>query len=118
MNLNNQKNILKRISKTLKRLGISPNKEGYHYLKDCILICLEKDELKVTKKIYLLLSKKYHKTTSSIEKAIRVAIENGWNNCDLSYSEDLFENTINYNKGKPTNYEFIATISEDIRLDL
>ena len=87
-------------------------------MKDSILLCLDDDEIKVTKKIYVLLSEKYHKTSSSIEKAIRVAIENGWNNCDLSYSEDLFENTINYNKGKPTNYEFIATILEDIRIDL
>ena len=112
-----RKSILKRISITLKKLGISPSKEGYYYLKDGIYICVTKN-VRIPKDLYPEIAKKYHKSSSAIEKAIRTAIEIGWINCDYNYSEELFSNTINYNKGKPTNYEFIATITEDINLDL
>ncbi len=112
-----RKSILKRISITLKKLGISPSKEGYFYLKDCIYICIS-ENIRFPRDLYPKIAKKYNKKTSAIEKAIRTAIEIGWTNCDYSFSEELFANTINYEKGKPTNYEFIATITEDINLDL
>lgn len=113
------KKIIKKITIILKKLGISPSRQGFFYLIDSIVLCLNKDiyNLNITKDIYLKLSKKYHKKICSIEKAIRIAIEIGWNNCDLSYSEKIFENTIKYDKAKPTNKEFITTIAEEIYLE-
>jgi len=114
------KELLKIISKTLKILGISPSKEGYYYLRDSIYLYITnpKYHFKITKELYPYLSKKYQKTESAIEKSIRTTIETGWNNCDLDYSNELFANTIRYDKGKPTNNEFIATVSDYIDLDL
>ncbi len=114
------KKIDKKISMVLKKLGISPSREGYYYIKDSILLCLDMElyNLNVTRDIYYTLSKKYQKNISAIEKAIRKSIEIGWNNCNLAYSEEVFENIINYDKAKPTNKEFIITIAEDISLDL
>ena len=114
------KEILKKISTALKKLGIAPSKEGYFYIRDGILICVKKEvyDLNIYKDIYEYLSIKYHKKVSAIEKAMRIAIEIGWNNCNYSYSEELFQNTINYDKAKPTNKEFITTIAEDILLEL
>ena len=114
------KKIDKKISMVLKKLGISPSREGYYYIKDSILICLDNElyNLNITKDIYYVLSKKYQKNISAIEKAIRKSIEIGWNNCNLSFSEEVFENIVNYDKAKPTNKEFIITIAEDISLDL
>ena len=114
------KEILKKISTALKKLGISPSREGYFFIRDGILICLKKEiyNLNISKDIYECLSTKYHKKASAIEKAIRIAIEIGWNNCNYSYSEEVFENTINYDKAKPTNKEFITIMAEDILLEL
>ncbi len=111
---------LKRISKELKLLGISPSREGYWYLRDSIYLCLinQKYNIKITKDIYPTLSKKYHKKSTAIEKAIRTAIEKGWTNCNLEYAIELFANTIPYDKDRPTNSEFISTISERISLEI
>ena len=109
-----------RISKELKQLGISPNREGYWFLKDGIYICIIKKRynLKITKDIYPELSLKYHKKTSAIEKAIRTSIEKGWTCCDIDYADKIFGNIIPYNKDRPTNDEFISTISDFISLEL
>ena len=114
------KEILKRISKELKNLGISPNREGYCFLRDGIYICLKEKRynLKITKDIYPALSAKYNKKVGAIEKAIRTAIERGWTYCDLEYAEKVFANIIPYNKDRPTNDEFISTVSDYISLDL
>ena len=112
--------ILKRISLELKKLGISPNREGYWFLRDGIYICLQekRPNLKITKDIYPRLSAKYNKKISAIEKAIRTSIEKGWTYSDLEYAEKLFANIIPYNKDRPTNDEFISTVSDYISLDL
>jgi two-component system response regulator (stage 0 sporulation protein A) len=114
------KEILKRISKELKKLGISPKREGYWFLKDGISIYLTENNysLKITKDIYPILSIKYNKKASAIEKAMRTSIEKGWTNCDLEYANEIFGNVIPYDKDRPTNYEFIKTVSEHILLEL
>ena len=114
------KEINKKISSVLKQLGISPNREGYWLLKDSIYIYLTKDvmKIKITKDIYLELSKRYSKKTSAIEKSIRTTIEKGWTNCDLDFANQIFSSTIPYNKDRPTNNEFISTVSEYLSLEL
>ncbi|MBQ4030559.1 MAG: sporulation initiation factor Spo0A C-terminal domain-containing protein [Bacilli bacterium] len=114
------KQIYKKISSVLKQLGISPNIEGYWLLRDSIYIYLTNNivNIKITKDIYLKLSRKYHKKTCTIEKSIRRAIEKGWNNCDLDFANEMFSNIIPYNKDRPTNNEFISTVSEHLSLEI
>lgn len=113
------KDIMRIISKELKLLGIPPSREGYWFIRDSIYLYMTKDRfnLKITKDIYPKLSKKYNKKTSAIEKAIRSSIEKGWNNCDLDHANELFTGIIAYNKDRPTNNEFISTVSEYISLE-
>jgi two-component system response regulator (stage 0 sporulation protein A) len=101
----------------LNKLGISPNKDGYRYLCEAIRIC-SKDELylhNITTKLYPLLSDIFNKKISSIERSIRYAIEVGWLNSDYNYSNELFKNTLSYNKLNPSNSLFIATIVEYLK---
>ena len=107
------------ISQALKQLGISPNREGYCFLRDSIIICLNecRYNIKITRDIYTRLSKKYNKKIPAIEKAIRTAIEKGWTNCDFDYADKVFANIVPYNKDRPTNDEFISTVSDYIALE-
>ncbi len=109
-----------RISETLKKLGISPSKSGYLYIRDGIYLYVTHPEhqYKITKELYPYLSEKYQKTQAAVEKSMRTAIETGYNNCSLEYSNEVFANIIRYDKGKPTNNEFITTVSEYIILEL
>ena len=70
----------------------------------------------VTKALYPTLSKKFSTTPSRVERAIRHAIEVAWNRGQIEMHEKIFGYTVNSNKGKPTNSEFIAMIADRIRL--
>jgi len=72
----------------------------------------------ITKQLYPDLAKKYKTTPSRVERAIRHAIEVAWNRGQIETVESIFGYTVNSNKGKPTNSEFIAMIADKLRLDL
>ena len=71
----------------------------------------------ITKVLYPTIAKKYNTTTSRVERAIRHAIEVAWSRGKMDTIDELFGYTINHGKGKPTNSEFIALITDKIRLD-
>ena len=72
----------------------------------------------ITKQLYPDLAKKHKTTPSRVERAIRHAIEVAWNRGQIDMIESIFGYTINANKGKPTNSEFIAMIADKLRLEL
>ena len=71
----------------------------------------------ITKLLYPTIAKKYKTTSSSVERAIRHAIEVAWNRGKVELLEEMFGYTISAGKGKPTNSEFIALIADKMRLD-
>ena len=70
----------------------------------------------VTKVLYPSVAKKYSTTTSRVERAIRHAIEVAWDRGDVDTLNHFFGYTIQNNRGKPTNSEFIAMIADNLRL--
>ena len=70
----------------------------------------------VTKELYPSIAKKYNTTASRVERAIRHAIEVAWGRGKIDTINSLFGYTINNEKGKPTNSEFIAMIADKLRL--
>ena len=72
----------------------------------------------VTKVLYPEVAKRYRTTPSRVERAIRHAIEVAWDRGDLETLQKFFGYTVSNAKGKPTNSEFIAMISDQIRLKL
>ena len=71
----------------------------------------------ITKLLYPTIAKKYKTTSSSVERAIRHAIEVAWSRGKMDVIQDLFGYTIHAGKGKPTNSEFIALIADKLRLE-
>ena len=72
----------------------------------------------VTKVLYPEVAKRFHTTPSRVERAIRHAIEVAWDRGDLETLQRFFGYTVSNAKGKPTNSEFIAMISDRIRLKM
>ena len=70
----------------------------------------------ITKLLYPTVAKKFSTTSSRVERAIRHAIEVAWDRGDLDVLNAYFGYTINNDRGKPTNSEFIAMIADKIRL--
>ena len=71
----------------------------------------------ITKQLYPEIAEKFHTTPSRVERAIRHAIEVAWGRGQQDAVESIFGYTVSAAKGKPTNSEFIALISDKIRLD-
>ena len=101
-------------------IGVPAHIKGYQYLRDGIMMVVNNIEVinQITKQLYPDLAKKYKTTPSRVERAIRHAIEVAWNRGQIETVENIFGYTVNSNKGKPTNSEFIAMIADKLRLDL
>ena len=50
--------------------------------------------------------------------AIRHAVEVSWNRGDLKLMETIFGHSVDIDKAKPTNSEFIVTIADKLRLEM
>ncbi len=93
--------------------------KGYEYIRDSILILYKEQELAgaITKELYPEIAEKYHTSVSRVERAIRHAIEVSWNRGNIDLMEDVFGHSVDYDKAKPTNSEFIVTIADKLKLE-
>lgn len=107
------------ITELLHEIGIPAHIKGYMYLRSAILQAyLNADYLgQVTKVLYPEIAKQYYTSASRVERAIRHAIEVAWNRGNVDAIDDIFGYTISATKAKPTNSEFIAMISDKLRLE-
>ena len=71
----------------------------------------------ITKELYPEIASKYDTTTSRVERAIRHAIEVSWTRGDYELMEEIFGHSVDYDRAKPTNSEFIATIADKLKLN-
>lgn len=108
------------VTEAIHQVGVPAHIKGYEYLRESILMVLSDRELinSVTKQLYPAVAKKHKTSASRVERAIRHAIEVAWNRGDTETLNNIFGFTINQAKGKPTNSEFIAMISDNLRLEL
>lgn len=106
------------VTKIIHQIGVPAHIKGYQYLRTAILLTVNDSEIinSVTKILYPTVAKKYQTTTSRVERAIRHAIEVAWDRGDVEVLNSYFGYTIQINRGKPTNSEFIAMIADNLRL--
>ena len=107
------------ISKLLHELGIPSHIKGYQYIREGIALVYEKPEIigAITKQMYPDIAKMYDTTVSRVERAIRHAIEVSWNRGDWDLMEEIFGNSVDIDRAKPTNSEFIVTLADKLKLD-
>ena len=108
------------VTDIIHQVGVPAHIKGYHYLRDAIMLSIKNSEIanSVTKLLYPTVAKKHKTTASRVERAIRHAIEVAWDRGDLDVLNSYFGYTVENNRGKPTNSEFIAMISDKLRLRL
>lgn len=108
------------ITEILHQIGVPAHIKGYHYLRSAILMSIETPDIinAVTKQLYPSVAKKFSTTASRVERAIRHAIEVAWDRGDMDILNSYFGYTIHTSRGKPTNSEFIAMISDKLRLQI
>ncbi len=118
MSANANTDIETQVTKIIHQIGVPAHIKGYQYLRTAILLTINDSDIinSVTKILYPSVAKKYQTTTSRVERAIRHAIEVAWDRGDVDTLNAYFGYTIQNNRGKPTNSEFIAMIADNLRL--
>lgn len=108
------------VTEIIHQIGVPAHIKGYNYLRESIILAIKDEEIinSVTKTLYPTVAKDHSTTSSRVERAIRHAIEVAWDRGDVNVLNSYFGYTIHNNRGKPTNSEFIAMISDKIRLRL
>lgn len=108
------------ITDLMHEIGIPAHLKGYQYLRTAIAMSVEDIEIlgSITKILYPTIAKKYLTTPSRVERAIRHAIEVAWARGNREAIDEIFGYTIDMGKGKPTNSEFMALLSDNIRMQL
>lgn len=116
---NKERDLESSIAKIIHEVGVPAHIKGYLYLREAIWLVYHDIELlgSITKVLYPKIAEKYHTTPSRVERAIRHAIEVAWNRGDLESLSSLFGYPVNVSKSKPTNSEFIAMVSDRLRLE-
>lgn len=117
---NGDDNIEALVTNVIHEVGVPAHIKGYQYLREAIIMVVDDIEVinQITKTLYPQIAVKYKTTPSRVERAIRHAIEVAWGRGDQKTVENIFGYTISAAKGKPTNSEFIAMISDKLRLEL
>jgi len=107
------------ITNLIHEIGVPAHIKGYQYLRDEITLVVQNMEVlgAVTKELYPVVAAMNNTTPSRVERAIRHAIELAWNRGKVETLEALFGYTVQQQKGKPTNSEFIAIIADKLRLE-
>lgn len=108
------------VTNLMHKVGIPANISGHQYLREAILMVIEDRGLitGITKELYPSVAKKHQTTAAKVERAIRHAIEVSWGRGRIDLLEKTFGYTINPERGKPTNSEFIAMVADKIRMEL
>ncbi len=112
-------NLEKSTTKILHELGMPSHIKGYQYIRDGIMMLYERPEVigGITKELYPEVAAKYDTTVSRVERAIRHAIEVSWNRGNWQLMEEIFGHSVDIDKAKPTNSEFIVTVADKLRLE-
>ena len=108
------------VTEIIHEIGVPAHIKGYQYLRDSILMAVHDMDIlnSITKQLYPAIALRNHTTASRVERAIRHAIEVAWSRGKMDTIDEMFGYTINNGKGKPTNSEFIALITDRIRLQM
>ncbi len=122
INLKNNNKIFNQdaiITDLLHNLGIPSHIRGYQYIKEGIQIVYRNTNMisYITKDVYPEIAKKFQTTPTRVERAIRHAIEISWSRGDINLMEDIFGNSLNVNRDKPTNAEYLTTLAERLKVN-
>jgi two-component system response regulator (stage 0 sporulation protein A) len=115
----NENSLEAEVTNIIHEIGVPAHIKGYQYLRDAIIMSVDDMEVlnSITKLLYPTIAKMHKTTPSRVERAIRHAIEVAWGRGNMNTIDKLFGYTINNGKGKPTNSEFVALISDKLRLE-
>lgn len=107
------------VTELLHQLGVPARLNGYHYLREAIMMLVDDMEIahSITKVLYYDVAKKHNSSMNRVERAIRTAVGVSWERGNTEVFERIFGYSILSGKKKPCNSEYMVQIADRIRLD-
>lgn len=108
-----------RISEIMNIFNFNNCMQGYNYIRDSIFMAVTQMNRKYnfSKDVYPAIAEKYETSSTSVERAVRVAISNSWKRTNENVRKMFFNQNSLKNCKKPTNSEFILIIADYIRVE-
>ena len=108
-----------RVEAMLRSLSIGEGTAGWRYLAAAIGLCARDERCfyALSRAVYPAVGRRFGASAAAVERLIRHAIESAWLRGDMERQYALFGNTVDEKRGKPTNGEFIARVTEALRLE-
>ena len=104
----------------LRRLAVPPRLKGRRYMgvAAAALACSPALGASYRERLYPYVAGQCGTTPQAVERAIRTAVESAWLQGSLEGIQALFGLTVDADKGKPTNAEFLSMLAQHIREEL
>jgi len=111
-------NLYSELTNVMHQIGIPAHVKGYQYIREAVLMVVADPSLlgAVTKELYPDVAKKYDTASSRVERGIRHAIELAWERGHTDTLKQIFGYSMNVDRQKPTNSEFIALLADKFRV--
>ena len=108
------------VRNVLLELGTPDHLVGHPYVVEAVLLVVENRNYinNISFGLYPQIAAKFDTTASRVERGIRHLIELTWIRGDMDILCSFFGNTVNPDRGKPTNGEFIARLANIVREQL
>ncbi|MCI5497652.1 MAG: sporulation initiation factor Spo0A C-terminal domain-containing protein [Firmicutes bacterium] len=115
-----EKNLDRKVVDILLSLGISPNLQGYTFLKESIKLAIYNPSYigAITKIMYPTIAIKFKTTACRVERSIRHALEVSYMKGKIYNINEIFGLKILEENEKPTNSEFVALIADRLALEI
>ena len=113
-----EKDAVLEVTNLMHQIGIPAHVKGYQYIRDAILMVMEDISLLglITKELYPTIAKRFHTAPSRVERGIRHAIEISWERGQKETLKRIFGYSMNIERQRPTNSEFIALLADKLRV--
>ncbi len=109
-----------KISNHLSKLGIPSGLSGFRYMNTAVKKVLSDENILdgITKILYPEIAKYHQSTPQRVEKSLRHAISVAWDNNSALATSKNYHFFVREGKKYPTNSQFIAEVSRQIKLTL
>jgi len=116
---NKKRNLDTDVTNIIHEIGIPVHVKGYHYLREAIIMAHNDTSLlgALTKELYPKIADKFKTTPSKVERAIRNAIQLACDKGNLEMIYNIFGYTMNTDRDKLTNGQFISAIADKLILE-
>ena len=104
----------------LDRLSVPPRLKGRQYMRiaAAALACSPALGTSYRERLYPYVAGQCETTPQAVERAVRTAVESAWLQGSLEGIQALFGMSVDAERGKPTNAEFLSMLAQHIREEL